>query len=71
MKIIGKSGNAYLILTSVIGENQNGRVLDLDANELTIEQPLQRYYKFNAWEPYNAKPGELERMLAGVKNIKD
>jgi len=69
VRLIGKQGDSmYLLEVEPINGESMARVLDLAQKRLFPIAPLASLLARGYWEEYSGKPGDLERLLALVKN---
>ena len=69
VNLIGRqSENAYLVKVEPINGESMGRILDLAQKRLFPIAPLASLLARGYWEEYAGKPGELERLLALVRD---
>lgn len=67
--LIGRqSDNVYLLEVEPINGESMARVLDLRKKRLFPIAPLASLLAIGDWEQYAGKPGDLERLLALVKD---
>lgn len=81
MKIIGRNGNDYLVLTSgpdlsgikdVSAEQQlkqRGVVANILTGDVSDELLLQQYFKFGYWDPYEASANENKKIFDLINKV--